>query len=86
MIFRDVYFDGVRVKQGKSQMYADVFLRAKLPNGQVDVEQIKLRCFEEETIKVLRTLSAGEIINIDLQIKDAFLVGVQDPYSQAVEL
>lgn len=86
MVFRDCYFDGVKVRQGKSQVYADIFLRAKLPNGQADMEQMKFRTFNEEVIKICRTLNAGDIVNIDLQIKDAFVQSIENPYDLAVEL
>lgn len=87
MIF-SCYFDGCKVKQGKNGMYADVYLRVKLPNGHMDPEQLKFRSFSENVVSLMNShvFKPGDEVNVDLQVRDAFVQSIESSLDMAVEL
>lgn len=70
-------FDGV--KEGvspKGTAYADVYYREVDENGNAVLDQSKYRTFDAGTIAVCKMLKVGEMISVDLEIRDALVRGV----------
>ena len=71
-------FAGIKThisKNGKS--YADIFIFPLMKNGIPDMEQLKFRTFDPEVIASCKILKPGQQIIIDLEIREAFISGVE---------
>lgn len=71
-------FSGIKThisKNGKS--YADIFIFPLMKNGMPDMEQLKFRTFDPEVIASCKILKPGQQIIIDLEIREAFISGVE---------
>lgn len=70
-------FEGV--KDGlskKGTAYADVFFKEVDKNGDVALEQTHYRTFDAGTIALCKVLNMGDMISIDLEVRDALVRGV----------
>ncbi len=73
------YYDGNKSHvSGKGNVYADIFFRGMTADGTADIEQAKLRTFSETVINACRNLNQGDIVELDLTIRDAT---VEEVYS-----
>lgn len=72
-----VYFDGYRESvSSKGTKYADLFVRGMNAEGESDMEQLRLRTFDEGVIGVAKTLKRDAVVNLNIVIRDALVEGV----------
>lgn len=70
-------FDGMKESvSSKGTAFGDVFYKEVDANGEEAMEQSKYRTFNSDVLAVCRMLKKGELISIDLEIKDAVVRGV----------
>lgn len=71
------YFDGVKeATSSKGNKYGDVYVRGMDAEGVADMEQLKLRTFNEGVLAVAKTLKKDDVINLELQLRDATVEGI----------
>lgn len=74
---KDFVFAGLREKASQSgRMYGDIYVYDLLPDGTADFIQQSFRTFDDSVLSACRKLGAGDIVSLDLFIKDAFVQGV----------
>ena len=61
----------------KGKPYADIYGFILSENGVPDLEQVKFRTFSPEVISQCETLKPGQQIIIDLEVREAFVTGVE---------
>lgn len=73
-------YDGLKtyISQKSGAQYADIFLRGvDSKSGDPDMEQLKLRTFDEKVIKTCQQMKTGEIVNFDITIREGLIEGVE---------
>jgi len=71
MIARFEGVEGGLSKKGTA--YADVYFKEVDKNGDVALKQTNYRTFDVETIALCKVLNVGDMISIDLEIKEALV-------------
>lgn len=72
-----VYYDGCKeAVSSKGTRYADLYVRGMNAEGEADMEQMRLRTFNDSVIAVAKTLKKDAVINLDIVIRDALVEGV----------
>ena len=76
MIF-SAYWGGIKEHtSSKGNKYADLLVYAMLDDGDPDLEQTKIRTFDEDVIKVARDFKRDDVVLLDLVIRDATCSGI----------
>lgn len=73
-------FDGVRPRVSKKsgKNYYEVFLRQVDDSGNIGIEQVKFLSFDDAVGLECKKFKFGSIIDVNLKIKDATIVGVRE--------
>lgn len=72
-----VFYDGMKEQtSAKGTVYADLFGRGATTSGDPDLEQSRYRTFNEGVIKAARLWKPGDLVELDLRIRDATVEGV----------
>lgn len=71
------YFDGFKESvSSKGNPYGDIYVRGMNAEGVADMEQLKLRTFSSDVLAVAKTLKKDDVINLELQLRDATVEGL----------
>lgn len=76
-MFIQTVLDGVREKtSSKGSKYAEVYIKGVDEDGTPDFVQRRFMCFDEVVIERLEKFKKDDLINLDLEIREATIVGI----------
>lgn len=69
--------EGVKERtSSKGNIFAEAYVKGVNEDGVPDVVQRRFMVFDEAVIEKLKRKNVGELVNLDLEVRDATVIGV----------